>query len=145
VGDPGYEDVEARACELRFLIPTKRDTLARIEKAIPAAAERDRRKRIEAEIEDQALKSAKLQRGLEARYTKAAEAFAEVCREVAADADRWRSARLSADTVSPRLPVPYRSAEMALRYEKFSTPNGLESVTEGLTIRAWDGNILFRS
>jgi DNA repair exonuclease SbcCD ATPase subunit len=140
-----FVQAQARLRDIEALLPAKLRTVEAIRNAIPVAEDRERRDRIEAEIEEGAAKSAKLQRGLEARYTKAAEAFAEVCREIQADSDRLRSARLTADTVKPRLPVTYRSAEMALRYDKFAGSNGLKSLTEGVIVRAWDGGTLFQA
>ena len=118
--------------------------LVLIEAQIPVAQQRERRERVIAEVDEAARRSAKLQRGLEARYSKAAEAFAEVCRDIQADADKLRSLRALADTVSPRVPVRHRSAEMALRFDKFANShNGLKGLTEGLTVRAWNGESLF--
>lgn len=137
---------EMRLRDIAVLLPCEKRALEAIEKAIPAAEDRERREAIQAQIDEQVRQSAKLQRGLESRYTKAAEAFAEVCREMQADADNWRQLRARADTVSPRLPTPHKTAEMALRYDKFANPNyGLKSVTEDLTVRAWDGSVLFQS
>jgi hypothetical protein len=34
---------------------------------------------------------------------------------------------------------------MTLRYDKFAGSNGLKGLTEGLTVRAWDGSTLFAS
>lgn len=139
-------EAELRLREIAVILPCERRALDAIEKAIPEAEDRERRERIQAEIEEQARKTARLQRGLEARYTKAAEAFAEVCREIQADADRWRYLRALADTVSPRVPVRHQSAEGALRFDKFaSSHSGLKSLTEDLTVRAWNGDTLFRS
>lgn len=139
-----FVEAQERLRELEVLIPSKRQTLEAIGNAIPDAEGRERRDRIAAEIDEQARQSLKFQRGLEARYTKVAEAFAEVCREIQADADKWRSLRMSADTVKPRLPVRQRSAEWALRYDRFASEHtGLKSLTEGLIVRAWDGSALF--
>jgi hypothetical protein len=139
-------EAEFRLREIAVLLPCERRALEAIEKAIPDAEDRERRERIQVEIDEQARKSARLQRGLEARYTKAAEAFAEVCREIQADREAWSHLRLNADTVKPRVPTPHKTAEMELRYDKFASPNyGLKSVTEDLTVRAWDGSTLFRS
>lgn len=141
-----YVEAENRLREIGVLVPSKRCTIAAIREAIPVAEERERREVIQAQVDEQARQSAKLQRGLEARYTKAAEAFAEVCREIQADADNWRQLRARADTVKPRVPTPHDTAEMSLRYAKFASPNyGLKSVTEDLTVRAWDGSVLFQS
>lgn len=147
VGEPDrFVDAQVRLREIEALLPSKRRTVEAIREAIPVAEGREHYERIATEIDEQARKSAKLQRGLEARYTKAAEAFAEVCREIQADADRWRSLRALADTASPRVPVPHLSAEWALRFDKFrSKHSGLISVCEDLTVRAWDGSALFRS
>ena len=135
-----------RARDIEALLPAKLQTVAEIRAAIPDAEMRERCDRIAAKVDEQARKSAKLQRNLEARYTKAAETFAEVCREIQADADQWRGLRAEADTVRPRVPVPHRSAETALRFDRFASPNsGLKSVIDDLTVRAWDGSTLFRS
>lgn len=136
---------ELRLRDIAILLPCERRALEAIEKAIPEAEDRERRTGIQAQIDEQARKSARTQRGLEARYTKAAEAFAEVCREIKADAEAWAHLKLVADTVQPRLPTPHQTAEMGLRYEKFAGSNGLKSVTEDLTVRAWNGDMLFRS
>lgn len=145
-GEPDrFVQAQNRLRELEVLVPSKRRTADAIAKAIPVAEERERREGIEAEIQEQARQSAKFQRGLEARYTRAAEAFAEVCREIQADADRWRQLRARAECVTPRVPVPHHNAEHDLRYGKFATSNGLKGLTEDLTVRAWTGEALFRS
>lgn len=147
VGDACHGPAEARLAELEALIPVEGKVLARIEAAIPTAEHRERRQRIEAEIEEQARKSAKLSRGLAARYTKAAEAYAEVCRDIQADSDRWRQLNALADTVSPRAPVPHHTAEWAAHVEggAVGRPQG-GSVTEGLDVWSWDKlTLLFRS
>jgi chromosome segregation ATPase len=140
-----FVEAQARLRDIEALLPAKLRTVEAIRNAIPAAENRERRERIAAEIEEEARKSSRLQRGLEARYTKAAEAFAEVCRDIQADADRLRHLRALADTANPRVPVTYRSAEHALRYDKFAASNGLKGLTAGLTVRAWDGSTLFNS
>jgi hypothetical protein len=135
---------QTRLREIEALLPSKLQTVDAIRNAIPLAQERERAEAIAAEIAEHARQSAKVQRGLEARYTKAAEAFAEVCREIQADADRLRILRLSADTVKPRVPIRHQSAEWALRYARFASQStGLKSVVEGLIVRAWDGSTLF--
>lgn len=140
-----FVEAQNRLREIEALLPPKRQTVEAIRQAIPLAEERERGERIAGEVEEQARQSAKFQRGLEARYTKAAEAFAEVCREIQADDDAWRQLRMAADTVKPRVPVPHRSAEWALRYDRFASEHsGLKSVTNDLVVRAWDGRILFK-
>jgi hypothetical protein len=139
-------EAEFRLREIAVLLPCERRALEAIEKAIPEAEERERRDHFQAELDERVRQSDRLQRDLEARYTKAAAAFADVCREIQADADAWRGLRAGADCFKPRVPTPQKTAEMGLRYDKFANPNyGLKSVTEDLTVRAWDGSILFRS
>jgi hypothetical protein len=140
-----FVEAQNKLRELEVIRPSKQRTADAIRQAIPIAEGRERRERIAVEIDEAKRNSAKLQRGLEARYTKAAEAFAEVCRDIQADVDRLRHLKAVADTANPRLPVPFRSAEMTLRYDKFAGSNGLKGLTEGLTVRAWDGSTLFAS
>ena len=67
-----------------------------------------------------------------------------MCREIRTDINRLRQLRALADTVSPRVPVQYQSAETALRHHRFAnTHNGLKGLTEGVIVRAWNGETLF--
>jgi DNA repair exonuclease SbcCD ATPase subunit len=139
-----FVEAQDRLREIEALLPSKRRTVDAIRQAIPLAEERERIGRIAAEIDEQARQTEKLKRNLEARYTKAATAYAEVCRDIKADADRWRSLRMSADTTKPRVPVNHFNAEMALRYDKFASEHsGLKSLIDDVIVRAWDGTVIF--
>jgi hypothetical protein len=89
VGDPGYERVEARARELRFLIPTKRETLARIEKAIPPAAERERRADFAERKADLERRTTKLARTAAKRFPELAGPLAELLNDLTANQREW--------------------------------------------------------
>lgn len=129
---------------LDVALRSDRRALILIEAQIPVAEARARRERIMAEVDEGARRSIKLQRGLEARYKKAAEAFADICREIKADADQLGHLRALGDTVTPRVPVQYQTAETALRHQRFASPhNGLKGLTEGVIVRAWNGETLF--
>lgn len=89
ISDPSYHSVEARTRELRFLLPTKRDTLARIEKAIPAAEERERRAAFAERKADLGRRTAKLARTAAKRFPELAEPLAALLNELVANEREW--------------------------------------------------------
>ncbi|MGN6849602.1 MAG: hypothetical protein ACTHJK_09050 [Sphingomicrobium sp.] len=93
VGDPVYAEVEARVRELRFLIPSKRDTLARIEKAIPVAADRERRAAFADRKADLDRRTAKLARTAGKRFPELAGPLADLLNELVANEREWSSLR----------------------------------------------------
>jgi hypothetical protein len=89
VGDPSYAEVERRVRDLRFVIPSKRDTLARVEKAIPAAAERERREQFAERKADLERRTTKLARTAAKRFPELAGPLAELLNDLAANEREW--------------------------------------------------------
>jgi DNA repair exonuclease SbcCD ATPase subunit len=95
VGDPAYREVEARVRELRYLVPSKRDVLARIQAAIPAAEQRERRQAFCDKRADLERRTAKLARKATREYAELAGALADLLHEL--DANEREHAALSCD------------------------------------------------
>jgi DNA repair exonuclease SbcCD ATPase subunit len=142
VGDPAYEDVEARARELRFVIPTKRDTLARIQAAIPKAEKREELEAYKVDVADLERRTNKAARTIEARYTAAAGALADVLKEMAENELAWsrigdRARDLGIDgTVG-------HNVEFRLRREFTCGIRGFQSLHTTAKVDGWNGRPLF--
>lgn len=139
-----YVEAQARLREIEVLLPPKRRTVEAIREAIPAAEAREERERFRTRVAEHERKSAKLGRDLKARYSKAAEAFAEMLRDIKADEDEWRNIRAVASGM--REPISGHSAQWSLRLE--SRPNNggsswMGSVTDDVVVRTLDGRVLF--
>lgn len=134
-------EAQARLRDIAMLVPPKSRTIDAIREAIPVAEKREETERVQAQIDERLRKSAKLRRNLEARYTKAAEEFAQVIREMREDEQERGRLYLVGRPLG--LNDPGQSAESALRYERFaSTHSGLKSLTDGVRVLAWDGRRL---
>ena len=146
VGEPNrYVEAQVRLREIEALLPSKRRTVDAIRQAIPAAEKREEKERLRAQIAEQQRKSAKLRRDLKARYAKAVGPFVEVLRDIKADEDAWRFLKVVAQGL--REPVDGNGAEWSLRLEAGAANGGSwwqGTVTDDLTVRDWDGRILFK-
>jgi hypothetical protein len=137
---------EARMAELDALIPIKRRTLENIAKAIPAAENRSMLDRIRAERTALETRTAKLKRGLPERYNRAAEAFAQVLREMADNTEEWRRVNLSAGALGEG---NGEGAELSLRREiglrpsAGGMPGGWASLCDDIEVRDWNGRLIF--
>jgi hypothetical protein len=93
VGDPAYAEVEGRLRELRALIPIKHDVLTRLEAAIPAADDRERRADYASRYADQERRTAKLARKAAKLYPELAGPLAELLHELEANDREWNLLR----------------------------------------------------
>lgn len=89
VGDPSYPNLEARTRELRFLTPSKRDVLARVEAAIPAAEERERRAAFAERKADLERRTTKLARTAGKRFPELAGPLAELLNDLRTNEREW--------------------------------------------------------
>lgn len=134
-----YAEGDARLREIEALLPSKRRTLEAITRAIPEAERREDQERRQVEVDERQRKSGKLRRDLKTRYTRAAEAFAEVLRDIQEDNSEWHRLQL----VTRGLNIG-DTAEHALRREFASASTGLTSLTEDVIVRDWTGRPIFR-
>ena len=140
-----YESVEARLTATRASLITKRGLLARIEKAIPEAAKEEKIAKAKADFADLDRKTAKLCRTLEARYTAAATALADVLADMQGNEDEWRRTNLHLHDLG--LPAG-KPAEHRVRTGVIGDPMARLLGTANLPMHAlvvgWDGKPLFR-
>ena len=149
ITDPDYAaEAELRLRDIEVLLPSKRRSLDAIAAEVPKAERREALAGLETERQQLERVTVRLMAGLPDRYERAAAQFAGVLSEMGSNAEQWAQLEMRADGVFG-VRLAGQGAEARLRADLKGVSGGpmghggWVSLHEDMTVKGWDGKVLF--